>query len=250
MSQLRALLNNKASVYNLFLTQPSAWMAEQLGVFGLETLTLDLQHTLIEPSDWLGMMQGIKAGGSIPLARLPWNRPEYIMRALDYGVQGLICPMIETVEDVEAFVKAAKYPPQGNRSFGPIRAGLYGGPKYFEQANEQIVVFAMIETAAALENIEEIAQVPGLDGLYLGPFDLTASLGFPERANFADPKLQKIIEKVLEVSARNQLYSGVFTVDPFNAKAMAKKGFDLVTIGTEGILFREKVIEALGKLRP
>ncbi len=243
--QLRTILDRKEVVYNLFLTQPSTWIAEQLGVWGFETLTLDLQHTLIEPAHWLGMMQAIQAGGSIPLARLPWNRPEYIMRALDYGVQGLICPMIETAADVEAFVKAAKYPPQGNRSFGPIRAGLYGGPNYFEEANQQIVVFAMIETAAALENIEAIAQVPGLDGIYLGPFDLTASLGFPERANFADPKLQDIIKKILTVAGQNRLYTGVFTVDTTNAQSMADKGFDLVTIGTEGILFREKIMKTL-----
>jgi 4-hydroxy-2-oxoheptanedioate aldolase len=147
--------------------------------------------------------------------------------------------MIETAEEVAAFVRAAKYPPIGNRSFGPIRAGLRGGADYFDRANEQIVTFAMIETKAALDNLEAIAAVPGLDGLYIGPFDLTVSLGFPEQANFSDPNLMAIIDQVIAVAKKQQLFTGIFTVDPTDGKAMVAKGFNLVTCGTDGVLFNQ-----------
>jgi 4-hydroxy-2-oxoheptanedioate aldolase len=236
------------TLYNFFLMQPSSWNAEQYGALGYPSLTLDMQHGLIEDAHLLSLLQAIRAGGSLPAIRLKWNRPELIMKALDYDVPILICPMVNSVAEVEAFVRAAKYPPHGNRSYGPIRAGLRGGPDYFERANEQIVTFAMVETPGALDNLEAIAATPGLDGLYIGPFDLTASLGFPERANFQDENLLAIIDRVLAVAKRAGLYTGIFTIDPKDAKAMAHRSFDLVTFGTDGVLFQQIAKSWLSKL--
>ncbi|HKK75402.1 MAG TPA: aldolase/citrate lyase family protein [Saprospiraceae bacterium] len=236
------------TLYNFFLTQPSAWNAEQYAAMGYPSLTLDMQHGLIEDNHLLALLQAIRAGGSTPVVRLKWNRPELIMKALDYDVRILVCPMISSVAEVEAFVQAAKYPPQGNRSYGPARAGLRGGPNYFDQANDQILTFAMIETPGALEQLEAIAATPGLDGLYIGPFDLTASLGFPQRANFQDDNLIAIIERVLAVAQKEALYTGIFTIDPKDAKEMASRGFDLVTFGTDGLLFQQMAQAWLSKL--
>ena len=234
---LRQRLQHPTPLYNLFLVTPANWEAEWIAE-SWQSLTLDLQHGMIEGTHLLPMLQAIRAGGSIPLARLAWNRPEGIMKALDYGVEGLICPMIDTAEDAVAFVRAAKYPPLGNRSFGPFRAGSVGGDNYFDTANQDTLCFAMIETSSAADNLEAIAATPGLDGLYVGPFDLSVSVGLEKKADFSDPGLLAIFDRVLASTKLNGLFSGIFTIDPKDAQLMADKGFDLITCGTEDLIFR------------
>jgi len=246
---LRHRLQQPAPLHNLFLVAPANWEAEWIAS-DWESLTLDLQHGMIEGTDLLPMLQAIRAGGSIPLARLAWNRPEGIMKALDYGVDGLICPMIDTAADAAAFVYAAKYPPLGNRSFGPFRAASLSADNYFGTANEETLCFAMIETAAAADNLEAIAATPGLDGLFVGPFDLSVSVGLEKKADFSDPALLAIIDRVLAATAKHQLFSAIFTIDPDDARLMAEKGFDLITCGTEDLVFRRAMREWKGNLSP
>ena len=239
--QLRQQLARDGARTNVFMTLPAPFLAERLGSLGVETIALDLQHGSIEAAQVLGVVQAIRAGGAVPLARLAWNRPELIMKALDYGVEGLICPMIETADDVRAFVRAAKYPPLGNRSFGPFRAAMLHEGDYFADANAATLCFAMVETAGAVDNLEEIAAVPGLDGLYIGPWDLSVSLGRPRQGDFADPELLAVFDRVLAVAREYDLFTGVFTVQPADARAMVERGFDLVTWGTEELLFQRGV---------
>ncbi|GAB5554346.1 MAG: aldolase/citrate lyase family protein [Saprospiraceae bacterium] len=234
---LRQQWNSGQTVFNFFLTEPSPFNAEQYAALGFETLTLDLQHSLIEDAQILAMVQAIKAGGSLAMARLKWNRPELVMKALDYGIPVLICPMIDRAQEAADFVKAAKYPPLGNRSFGPVRAGLEGN--YFAEANKETLTFAMIETAGAANDLEAIAATPGLDGLYIGPFDLSVSLGLEKKADFSDSTLQAVINQVLQLCQDKGLYSGIFSTQIKDAQAMAKKGFNLVTCGTDGLLLQQ-----------
>lgn len=234
---LRQKWNSGQTVFNFFLTEPSPFNAEQYATLGFETLTLDLQHSLIEDTQILNMVQAIKAGGSLAMARLKWNRPELVMKALDYGIPVLICPMIDRAQEAASFVKAAKYPPLGNRSFGPVRAGLEDN--YFAEANQETLTFAMIETAGAANDLEAIAATPGLDGLYIGPFDLSVSLGLEQKADFSDPELQAVIDQVLQVCQKHGLYSAIFSTQIKDAQAMAQKGFNLVTCGTDGLLLQE-----------
>lgn len=233
---LRQRWQSGQTVFNFFLTEPSPFNAEQYAALGFETLTLDLQHSLIEDAHLLALVQAIQAGGSVPMARLKWNRPELVMKALDYGIPLLICPMIEHAAEAAKFVQAAKYPPLGNRSFGPVRAGLK--TDYFETANAETFTFAMIETAGAVEDLEAIAATPGLDGLYIGPFDLSVSLGLAQKADFSDPTLLSVIDRVLELCKANDLYTGIFSTKIEDAQAMAQKGFHLITCGTDGLLLQ------------
>ena len=220
------------------MTLPAPFLAERLGSAGVESISLDMQHGAIESADVLALVQAIRAGGATPLARLAWNRPELIMKALDYGIEGLICPMINSAAEAAAFVRAAKYPPVGNRSFGPFRASMVYDGDYFAGANAATLCFAMIETAGAVEELEEIAATPGLDGLYIGPWDLSLSLGRPEQGNFGDAELLAVFDRVQEVAARHGQFTGVFTVRPEDARAMEARGFDLVTWGTEELMFQ------------
>ncbi|MTB50081.1 HpcH/HpaI aldolase/citrate lyase family protein [Lewinella sp. W8] len=235
---LRSRLQQATPLYNLFQNTPGSWNTEWISAGGVESITLDLQHGMVEQTDLLPILQAMRAGGSIPLVRLAWNRPELIMKALDYGVEGLICPMVDSAADAAAFVRAAKYPPLGNRSFGPFRAGLHTD-EYFARANAETLCFSMVETAGAVKELAAIAATPGLDGLYVGPFDLSVSLGLEKRADFSDPELLRVIDEVLAAAKRNNLFTGIFTVDPQDARAMAERGFDLVTCGTANLVFQQ-----------
>ncbi|MEO0733262.1 MAG: aldolase/citrate lyase family protein [Bacteroidota bacterium] len=236
---LQHRLRQPEPLLNFFLLAPNPWTAEWLSAGFCESLTLDLQHGMIEDAHLLPLVQAIRAGGGIPVARLAWNRPDRIMKALDLGIELLICPMIDGPADAAAFVRAAKYPPLGNRSYGPCRAGFYAEEDYFTTANETAsLCFAMIETAGAYAELEAIAATPGLDGLYVGPYDLSVSNGLQRKADFSDPELLAMIDRVREVARSHDLFSGVFTMRAEDARAMADKGFDLITCGTEDFVFQ------------
>ncbi|NJB87518.1 4-hydroxy-2-oxoheptanedioate aldolase [Lewinella marina] len=235
---LRQRLAESRPLYNLFMTVPAPALAERMGVMGVESITLDLQHGSIEDAHVLGLLQAIRAGGATSLCRLAWNRPELIMKALDYGAEGIICPMVDSAAEAEAFVRAAKYPPLGNRSFGPFRANLHHRGDYFADANDHTLTFVMIETAGAVAELDKIAATPGLDGLYIGPWDLSVSLGLAERANFSDPTLSGVLDRVVEVGKANGLFTGIFTIRPGDVEGLVARGFDLVTCGTEDIVFQ------------
>ena len=144
---------------------------------GFDSLTIDMQHGVVDYQVAVSMLQGISTPGVIPLARVPWNDPARLMKILDAGAYGVICPMINTAQEAEAMVQACKYPPRGFRSWGPVRASLYAGSDYGDHANDDIIVMPMIETAEALKNLDDILSVDGVDAIYVGPSDLTLALG-------------------------------------------------------------------------
>ena len=245
--QLKARLQQPEPLRNVFMTLPVPALAERMGVMGVESITLDMQHGSIEDAHLLGLLQAIRAGGALPLARLAWNRPELIMKALDYGVEGIICPMVDSAEEAAAFVRAAKYPPVGNRSFGPFRADVHHKGDYFTDANNGTLCFVMVETAGAVEHLDAIAATPGLDGLFIGPWDLSVSLGLKERANFSDPDLSGVLDRVVAVSKQHGLFSGVFTIRPSDMEGLVARGFDLITCGTEDVIFQWGLRQWMGE---
>lgn len=213
---------------NAWLTIPSPWTAELMAAAGFDSITIDLQHGLIGYEIATTMLQAMSGSETVPLARLEWNDPATIMRMLDAGVLGLVCPMINTAAECAAFVGACRYPPAGYRSYGPTRASVRWGPDYLAHADE-ILALAMIETAQALENVEEIAATPGLDGLYIGPYDLSISLGLARPADFGDPALKAALDVVLVAATRHNLVTGIYAGTPQDALMLAQCGFRLVT---------------------
>lgn len=233
---------------NAWLTIPSPWTAEVVAAAGFDSVTIDLQHGLIGYETAVAMLQALAGSEAVPLARLEWNDPATIMRMLDAGALGLICPLINTPAECAAFVGACRYPPAGCRSFGPIRASVRWGPDYFAQANASVLALAMIETAPALANVEEIAATPGLDGLYVGPFDLSISLGLAKPGDFADPALQAALDAVLAAAARHDLVTGIYAGTPENALMLAQRGFHLVTALQDTSLLQTAVAAAHARL--
>ena len=146
---------------------------------GFDWLCIDMQHGSIDYQVALSMLQAISTTDTVPIVRVPWNEPGIIMKTLDAGAYGVIVPMVNSRAEAEAAVAACRYAPQGNRSYGPGRAVLYAGPDYFANANETVLCICMIETREAIERAEEIISTPGLDAIYIGPSDLSVSLGLP-----------------------------------------------------------------------
>jgi len=178
---LRKIWARGEAVVNGWLAIPSAFSAEVMAHQGFDSLVVDMQHGVVDYQVAVTMLQAISTTDVVPMARVPWNDPARLMKILDAGVYGVICPMINTREEAEALVRHCKYPPRGHRSWGPVRASIYAGADYGDHANDDIVVMPMIETAEAMKNLDEILSVPGVYGVYVGPSDLSLALGLKPR---------------------------------------------------------------------
>ncbi len=213
-----------------------------------DVLTIDMQHALVSVSDMVPMITAISTTDVTPFVRVPWREPGIIMKALDAGSYGVICPMINTREDAERFVSYCRYAPQGTRSFGPGRAVLYAGNDYAMQANETILTLGMIETQKALDNLDGILMVEGLDAVFVGPSDLGLSLGYVP-GNHEEPVLLEAIETILKKVKSNDKRAGIYTLTLEYAKQMIKLGYDYVVISSDARMLTAQATKTLTELR-
>ncbi len=248
-NKLRSLWNEGATAVNAWLGIPSTVTAEIVSRQGFDAITVDLQHGITDYSSAVPMLQAISASDATPMARVPWLEPGIIMKLLDAGALGIICPMINTPADAERFVRYCRYAPEGERSFGPVRAGLVHGPAYARQANESIVTLAMIETGQGLANVAEIVRTPGLTGVYIGPSDLGLSLGYEAKLDQTEPVVVDAIKRILEAARDAGIRAGIHCLAPAYAREMLGLGFDLVTLGTDIRLFTAAYADAMRALR-
>lgn len=221
---------------NGWLSIANAFTAEIMAAHGYDSICIDLQHGAVDYQAALSMLQAMRASGVVPLVRVPWLEPGIIMKALDAGAYGIICPMVSTAEQAAEFVSYARYAPLGSRSVGPTRANFSAGANYVAEANGEILAFAMIETAEAMRNLDAIAATPGLDGLYVGPADLTLSLsqgrlapGFDREEPEMIEALQRIVAACRQAGIRAALHCG--SAD-YAARA-AGWGFDMTTVSND-----------------
>ena len=198
-NKARTILMSGGEVVTGWLAIPSSISAELMARQGFDALTVDMQHGAIDYVDAIPMLQAISTTDATPFVRAPWNDPSILGRILDAGAYGIICPMIDTGQEAEAFVRACRYHPKGQRSVGPLRASLYAGSDYVRHANETILTLAMVESRQAIDNLDDILRVPGLDGIYVGPSDLAVSMD--ESAGF-DPRFPAVYEAIQYVAAR------------------------------------------------
>jgi 4-hydroxy-2-oxoheptanedioate aldolase len=235
--QLRNGLDAGKKFVNGFCSAPSSIIAELLARQGFDSITIDLQHGLIDYQTSLTMLQSIAAIGVPSICRIPWNDPISTMKALDAGFEAIICPMINSREEAERFASCARYAPRGVRSFGPTRALNVFGPSYSEVANDKIVTFAMIETEKAIANLDDILAVPEIDGIYIGPADLALSLGFAPSLVVTEREVAKAIDHVLAVTKGKRKFSGIHCNGGETASQRLNEGFDLATVSTDIRLF-------------
>lgn len=223
-------------VLNGWLSIACPFTAEIMAAQGYDCVTIDLQHGLVGYEAATAMLQALRGSAVTPLARVPWLDPAAIMKMLDAGAYGVICPMINNRAEAERLVSYVRYPPNGVRSFGPTRANFSAGPDYGEHANREVICLAMIETPEAMANADEILATPGLDGVYIGPADLTLGLtgrkyrtGFDREEPEMVDAIQTILRKAHAAGVRACLHNG----SPAYAAKAIGWGFDLVTISND-----------------
>jgi len=220
-------------VLNGWLSIANSFSAEIMAAQGYDSLTIDMQHGIVGYDGAVPMLQAMRASGVTPLVRVPWLDPADIMKALDAGAYGVICPMINTRAEAERLVSYVRYPPSGVRSFGPSRALFSAGAGYAAEADDEMICLAMIETAQAYENLEDILATPGLDGVYIGPADLTLGLqgkryapGFDRR----EPEMIEAIKTILHAAHRAGKRAALHNGTPDYAAEAVGWGFDFVTV--------------------
>ncbi|MEF7612496.1 aldolase/citrate lyase family protein [Aquincola sp. MAHUQ-54] len=248
-NRLRSLWASGQAVVNGWLAIPNSFSAETMAHQGWDSLTVDLQHGVVDYQAMVTMLQAISTTPTVPVVRVPWLEPGILMKTLDAGAYGVICPMVNTREDAQKLVAWTHYAPRGTRSFGPVRALLYGGADYAEHANDTIVTFAMIETRQALDNLDDILSVEGLDAIYIGPSDLSLALGCKPTFDDVDPLAAQAIDHILERAKAHGLRAGIHNGRPDVARARIAKGFDFVTVSSDARLMAAGAQELLARMR-
>src|SRR6187431_2166642 len=208
-NKLRRVWKAGEAAVNGWLAIPNSFSAETMAHQGWDSLTIDLQHGVVDYQAMVGMLQAISTTDTVPVVRVPWLEPGILMKTLDAGAYGVICPMVNTRQDAQNLVAWTHYAPRGVRSFGPVRALLYSGADYPEHANDTIVAFAMIETAQALDNLDAILSVEGLDAIYIGPSDLSLALGCRPVFDDVDPPVAQAIAHICERAKAHGVRAGV-----------------------------------------
>ncbi|WP_424952479.1 HpcH/HpaI aldolase family protein [Deinococcus sp.] len=249
LARLHARLAAGETVLNGWLHLPGGISAEVMGRAGYDALTIDLQHGLIGDGGLVASLQAIAAASAAALVRVPWLHPPDLMRALDAGAAGVICPMIDTGAQAAALVHACRYPPQGGRSYGPTRARLTHGEDYALRADAQTLIFAMIETRQALENLDAILDTPGLSGVYVGPADLSLSLTGRATLDFSAGETAGAVAHIAEAAARRGLIPGIFTQGGELARLALSLGYRFVTAGSDFALLDGAARRVLAELR-
>lgn len=248
-NRLRAIWQRGEAVVNGWLAIPSAFSAEVMAHQGFDSLTVDMQHGVVDYQVAVTMLQAMATTPVMPLARVPWNDPARLMKILDAGVYGVICPMINTREQAEALVQACKYPPRGYRSWGPVRASLYCGADYGDHANADLVVMPMIETAEALKNVDAILTVPGVDAVYVGPADLSLSLGCKPRLDQTDAAVVDAQQRIVEACKRHGVVAGIHTGGTAYALKMIAAGYQFVTLASDSRFLAARAAEEVAAVR-
>lgn len=248
-NKIRTLWAEGKPVLNGWLHINSMWSTEVMANQGWDSLVVDMQHGMMSMESAIQMLQAISITDTVPLVRVNWNTPGEIMRLLDGGAFGVICPMVDTREQCEAFVGACRYPPMGYRSLGPTRARLFMGDDYAQRANDSIITLAMIETQAAFDNREEIMSVKGLDGVFVGIGDLRLSMTGTAGFTSSDTLVNDALDAILESAKKHNIKAGLFTVDPQYAIDMVSKGYDFVTVQTDSILLTNAASSIVNTVR-
>ena len=231
-----------------WLAIPSAFSAEVVARCDFDYVCVDSQHGLSDYSDSWRMLQAVNLGSATPVLRVPWNEPGVIGKSLDAGARGIIVPMVNTRAEAEAAVRACRYAPEGGRSYGPARVQRQEGADYYEHANADVAVIPMIETVEALGNLDDILSVPGLDAIYVGPSDLSVSLGLPPGSNDGTAAFDEALAAIVDGCGRHGVVAGCHTVSEL-AQRRIEQGFRMVTVTSDSVALTRALDDELRRAR-
>lgn len=231
MTSLREKWAAGGETLGFWLTAPSAATAEMIARFPVDYVCIDTQHGVADYGSAVGLIQAIELGGNVPIVRVPWNEPGIIGKMLDAGAHGVIVPMINTREQAEAVVRAARYAPDGARSWGPVLASMRR-PDNRTFATDHVAVIPMIETVEAIANLDEILSTPGVDAIYVGPADLAISLGLGPSGNDGNPVFDDALATIVAACRRHGVVPGIHATGSVTPRRR-EQGFRLITVGTD-----------------
>jgi 4-hydroxy-2-oxoheptanedioate aldolase len=226
--------------------------AEIMAAQGYDSVTIDVQHGALDYSSVLPMLQAMRASGVVPMTRVPWLEPGIIMKMLDAGAYGVICPMVSTAAQAAEFVSYMRYPPLGQRSFGPTRVSFSAGVNYGSEANSELLAFAMIETAEGMANLDAIAATPGLGGIYVGPADLTLGLTQGRLAPGFDreePEMIAALHQIIAACKANGVRAALHCGTPEYAARAIGWGFNMTTVSGDSRLLAAAAGTSVARFR-
>ena len=233
-NDLKERMARGESIYGMFLNSGNSVLTEVIGLAGFDFVLIDSEHG---PTDVLKnreLVQAAEYRDVVPIIRVPNSNSDTILKALDIGAHGILVPRVNTAEDAQHIARAARYYPMGMRGVASTRASDYGFTplvQYFGLANQRNLVAVQCQDVACLPNLDKIAAVDGIDLLFIGPYDLSSSMGTPGKVAY--PYIEEMVEAVLAVSKQYKKLTGIFTKDPSEAKFYAEKGFNLIIVGTD-----------------
>lgn len=230
-NRMKAMWRRGEATFGGWLTIANSLSAEAMARQGYDYICIDMQHGGIDYSDALPMLQAISQTDATPVVRVPWNEPGIIMKMLDAGAMGIIIPMVNSVDEARAAVAACRYFPDGVRSYGPVRAAHYAGTDYYLHANAEVACIPMIETKQAVERLDDILAVPGIDAVYVGPADLSITLGLPPGLDnpgaFEEARLR------IAAGCRARGITAGMHASPALAQKHIDAGYRMVTLGVD-----------------
>jgi 4-hydroxy-2-oxoheptanedioate aldolase len=232
-NKMKKMWREGKPTFGIWLQACNPFIAETMSCLGFDWVLVDGEHSPVDMQTMVKMLQAISVGDSVPLARAQWNDPVEIKRILDGGAYGVVIPWVNNRDEAQQAVSACRYPPDGIRGWGPLRAALYGGAGYTEGANDEIACIVQIETAEAVDNIDEIVTVRGVDAVMIGPADLALSLGLEVRPDHSHPDHVGACKKVLEACKKHGVVPGIFTSGPEEGARRAQEGWLFMPIGTD-----------------
>lgn len=225
------------TVYGAWCMIGSPVVAETIAREGFAAVVLDAQHGLWDVSGLIAGTGAVNHAGAAPVIRVPLNDFAMVSRALDFGAEAIIAPMINSAEDARQFAAAAKYPPLGERSWGPLRAMPLQGHTvpvdYLRDANNGTLTFAMVETATALANVNAMAATPGIDGLFVGPYDLATALSSGTAQDVHAQNVEEAIDRICRAANEANKIPAIYCRDAESAVVMAKRGFRFIIAGND-----------------
>ena len=229
---MRNVWSSGGTAIGAWVSLRDPWVTEAISSLDVDYVCIDMQHGLADVSELFALLQSMVGKRPTPIVRVPWNEPGIIGRVLDMGAMGVIIPMVNSRAEAEAAVAACRYAPAGGRSMGPLVPMQRFGQSYFGTANEKVICIPMIETAAAVSRLDEILSVPGIDAIYVGPADLSISLGLPPGVDQSDEKFTNAISLILDGCQRHHVVPGIHCVVPVTAKRH-QQGFRRITVTSD-----------------
>lgn len=245
---LRSVLQGDTVAFGGWCSILDGFVAEIMASAGFDWCCVDLQHGVGAQGAMVPMLQGIEVPGTPTIVRVPWNEPAGIMRALDAGAEGVIVPMVDSAAQAAAAVDACRYAPDGQRSWGPARVSLRREDYSPATANADVVCLPMVESAAAVDAVDDILAVDGVDGVFVGPNDLAVSLGIAP-GQTSDTRLQAAIASVLEACRRAGKIAGIFPPDDASLATFTAAGFDMIAVNNDGRLLGRAARDAIQRAR-